>query len=89
MESWSQAETYLGIEDHVDSLVDDILGVLAQELQYVLHLSLVRQPSQPDTILPGAGSDQLLGYHSHGWQAGWEARYQRRSRPSSSSSCQP
>ena len=67
---WSKAESYLSIEDHVDSLVDDILGVLAQELQYVLHLSLVGQPSQPDAVLPGAGSDELLGYHSHGRQGG-------------------
>ena len=86
MESWSQAETYLGIEDHMDSLVDDILGVLAQELQYVLHLGLVRQPSQPDTILPGAGSDELLGYHSHGGQAGWQTGHQGGPGPSSSSS---
>ena len=68
METWTGLELrcYLSIEDHVDSLVDDVLGVLAQELQDLLHLGLVGQPSQADAILPGAGSDELLGYDSHG-----------------------
>ena len=73
VESWSWAEDYLSIEDHVDSLVDDVLGVLAQELQDVLHLGLVGQPPQPDAVLPRPGSDELLGYHSHGRQAGRQA----------------
>ncbi len=29
---------YLRIEDHVNTLVDDVFGVVAQKLQYVLHL---------------------------------------------------
>ena len=62
--------THLSIEDHVDSLVDDIFGVFPEELQDVLHLGLVRETSQPDAVLPGAGSDELLGYHSHGREGG-------------------
>jgi hypothetical protein len=29
---------YLGVEDHVNTLVDDIFGVVAQKLQYVFNL---------------------------------------------------
>ena len=50
----------------MDPLVDDVFGVLPQELEDVLHLGLVGQPPQPDAVPPGAGGDQLLGYHSHG-----------------------
>ena len=84
--TWWKPESYLSIEDHVDSLVDDILGVLAQELQDVLHLGLVGQAPQPDAVLPRAGSDQLLGYHSHGGQTGGEAGDQRGPTPPSPSS---
>ena len=31
-------ESNLSVEDHVDPLVDDVLGVVTQELQDVLHL---------------------------------------------------
>ena len=70
----------------MDSLVDDVLGVLAQELQDVLHLGLVGQSPQPDAVLPRPGSDELLGYHSHGRQAGRQAGDQGGAAPSSSSS---
>ena len=50
----------------MDALVDDVLGVVPQELEDVLHLGLVGQPPQPDAVPPGAGGDELLGYHSHG-----------------------
>ena len=50
----------------MDALVDDIFGVVLQELEDVLHLGLVGQPPQPDAVPPGARGDQLLGYHSHG-----------------------
>ena len=50
----------------MDTLVDYIFGVVPQELKDVLDLGLVGQPPQPDAVPPGAGSDQLLGYHSHG-----------------------
>jgi hypothetical protein len=30
--------SYLCVEDHVNTLVDDVFGVVAQKLQYVLHL---------------------------------------------------
>ena len=50
----------------MDPLVDNVFGVFPQELQDVLHLGLVGQPPQPDAVPPGAGGDQLLGYHSDG-----------------------
>ena len=31
---------YLGVENHVNSLVDDVLGVVTQKLQDMLHLSI-------------------------------------------------
>ena len=52
----------------------------------MFHLSLIGESAQSDAVLAGAGSDELLGYHSHGWEAGGQAGHQRRSCPSSSSS---
>ncbi len=41
MVHWSEKMAkifYLGVEDHVNTLVDDVFGVVTQKLQYVLHL---------------------------------------------------
>lgn len=76
----------LSIEYHVDSLVNNVFGMIPQELEYVLDLGLVWEPPQPDAVLPGAGRDELLGYHSHGGQPGgsWlgQAAQQGRGAPS-------
>ena len=68
----------MSIEDHVDSLVDNIFGVVAQELEDVLHLSLVWETPESDTIFPGSSSDKLLGYHSDRGQARGQTRDERR-----------
>ncbi len=47
-------QSYLGVVDHVDALVDDTFGVLAKELEDVLNLSLVRQSTQADAVLARA-----------------------------------
>ena len=51
---------YLCVVDHVDSLIDDALGVLAEELENVLNLSFVWQTAEPDAVLASAGRDHLL-----------------------------
>ena len=70
----------------MDSLVNNVFGMIPQELEYVLDLGLVWEPPQPDAVLPGAGRDELLGYHSHGGQPGgsWlgQAAQQGRGAPS-------
>ena len=53
------------IEDHMDTLVNNIFGMVSQELEDVLDLSLVRKAAESDAVLAGARSDHLLGYHSH------------------------
>jgi len=44
----------------VDTLIHDALGVVAQELQDVLNLSLVRQATEANAVLSRAGRDELL-----------------------------
>ena len=41
-------------------LVDDVLGVVPEELQDVLHLRLVRQTAQPDAVPRPSRRDQSL-----------------------------
>ena len=55
-----ESSSYLCVVDHVDSLVDDVFGVIAEEFEYMFHLGFIRQSSKANAILPGAGSDQLL-----------------------------
>ena len=61
MDGIYRMDAYLSVVDHVHSLVDNVLGVFAQEFENVFHLCLVGQSSQADAILAGAGSDELLG----------------------------
>lgn len=61
MSCWS----YLCIVDHVNSLVDDALGVFAQELEDVLHLGLVGQATQTDAILACARRNHVLWKERH------------------------
>ena len=58
-------QSYLGVVDHVDALVDDTFGVLAKELEDVLNLSLVRQSTQADAVLARAWRDHLLRQQWH------------------------
>lgn len=57
--------SYLGVVHHMNSLVDDAFSVFAQKLEDVLHLGLVRQSAQADTILARAGRDHLLRQERH------------------------
>ena len=43
--------SYLCVVDHVNSLVDNALGMFAEKFENVLHLSLVRETTKTDTIL--------------------------------------
>ena len=53
---------YLCIVDHVDSLEDDVPGVLPEEGEDVCHRGLVRKTSESDAVLAGPGGDELLGH---------------------------
>ena len=54
------------VKYHVNSLVDDALGVVAEEVQDVRDLHLVGQALEPNAVPPGAGSDELLGNDGRG-----------------------
>ena len=51
---------YLDVADHVDALLRDVLGVLAEELEDVLDGRLEGQPAQPDAVPLRAARYQLL-----------------------------
>lgn len=53
-------KSYLSVVDHVDTLEDDVLGVVTEELEDVLHLCLIQQASQTNAVLTGTGSDYVL-----------------------------
>ena len=61
-----ELKKHLCIEDHVDALVDNVLGMVAKELEDMLNLGLIRESAQSDAVFAGAGSDELLGNNSHG-----------------------
>ena len=44
----------------MDALEDDALGVLAEELEDVLDLGLVREAPEADAVLPSPRSDDVL-----------------------------
>ena len=52
--------THLRIVDHMNSLEDDVPGVLAEEGEYVCDAGLVRQAAQADAVPLHAARDDLL-----------------------------
>ena len=52
---------YLRVVDHVDPVVDNVLGVVTQELEEMFHLGLVGQTPQSDAVPSRAHCDHLLG----------------------------
>ena len=74
--SISNLNIHLGVEDHVNTLIHNVLGMVTKKLQDVFHLRLIRQSTEPNTVLAGASSNELLGNNSHGRHRG-DARKKR------------
>ena len=54
----------------MDTLVNNVLGMVTKELQDMLHLGLIGESAKSDTVFAGSSSDELLGYDSHGRNRG-------------------
>ena len=60
----------LRVEDLVHALVHDGLCVVAQELQNVFHLRLVRKAAEADAVFAGPRGDHVLREHRGGGGGG-------------------
>ena len=59
-------QTDLRIEDHVYPVLDDVLSLLAEKVEDLLHVGFVRKTPKPDAILQCARGDHLRQEHRLG-----------------------